>query len=124
RGDPRCSTSVAWFDYGGDGRLDLFVCDYCQWTPATNQVCLDSVGRKHLCGPTRYNGARSTLYHNNGNGSFTDVTQKAGLAENAHTALGVVVWDYDDDGWPDLVVARDMQANLLLRNNHDATVTD
>src|SRR5262249_244134 len=79
---------------------------------------------KHLCGPTRYAGARSSLYHNDGNGTFSDVTRKAGLAEDANTALGVVVWDYDDDGWPDLVVARDMQANLLLRNNHDGTFTD
>jgi hypothetical protein len=123
-GDARASTSAAWLDYDRDGWLDLFVCNYVQWTPATNHVCPDSLGRKHLCGPTYYTGARSTLFHNDGDGRFTDVTQKAGLAESANTALGVVVWDADGDGWPDLIVARDMQANLLLRNNRDGTFSE
>jgi enediyne biosynthesis protein E4 len=123
-GDPRCSTSAAWLDYDRDGRLDLFVSNYCQWTPAVNRICPDSAGRKHLCGPSYYKGSSSALYRNNGDGTFTDVTRKAGLYNTAGKALGVVVWDYDGDGWPDLAVAQDMEPNLLYRNNHDGTFSE
>jgi enediyne biosynthesis protein E4 len=78
-GDPRWGTSAAWFDADRDGKLDLFVCNYCQWTPQTNGACPDSFGRKHMCSPTHYKGAASTLYHNNGDGTFTDITKQAGL---------------------------------------------
>jgi hypothetical protein len=123
-GDPRFSTSAAWFDYDRDGRLDLFVCNYCQWSPETNQSCPDALGRKRICGPTYYAGAPSTLYHNNGDGTFHDVTKKAGLFETAGKALGVVVWDANGDGWPDLVVAKDREPNLLFQNNRDGTFTE
>lgn len=123
-GDPHFSSSAAWFDYDRDGWLDLFVCNYCRWTPALNQVCPDTAGRKHLCGPTYYQGEPSTLYRNNGDGTFTDVTRAAGLYETVGKALGVAVWDEDSDGWPDLVVAKDMEPNLLFRNNGDGTFTE
>src|SRR6266852_4525598 len=115
-GDPRFSTSAAFLDYDRDGRLDLFVCNYCVWKPALNKVCPDSLGRKHLCGPSYYQGSSSALYRNNGDGTFSDVTKKAGLYNPAGKALGVAVWDDDDDGWPDLAVAQDMEPNLLYRN--------
>jgi hypothetical protein len=117
-------TSAAWFDYDRDGRLDLYVCNYAQWTPATNRLCPDALGRKHMCGPTYYKGLPSVLYHSNGDGTFTDVTKQAGLYETAGKALGVAVWDYDDDGWLDLALAKDLEPNLLYRNNHDGTFTE
>jgi hypothetical protein len=123
-GDPHCSTSAAWLDYNRDGRLDLFVCNYCRWSTANNQVCPDSAGRKHLCGPTYYKGDSSTLYRNNGDGTFTDVTKKSGLYDPVGKALGVVVWDFDGDGWPDLAVAKDMEPNLLYHNNRDGTFSE
>jgi hypothetical protein len=123
-GDPRFSTSAAWLDYDRDGRLDLFVCNYARWTPETNRVCPDAFGRNHMCGPTYYRGASCALYRNNGDGTFREVTRKAGLYQEAGKALGVLVWDEDGDGWPDLVVANDMEPNLLYRNNHDGTFTE
>ena len=77
-----------------------------------------------MCGPTYYQGVPSTLYRNNGDGTFTDVTKAAGLYETVGKALGVVVWDDDGDGWLDLVVARDMEPNSLYRNNRDGTFTE
>ncbi len=123
-GDPRFSSSAAFFDYDRDGKLDLFVCNYCQWTPATNRVCNDSAGRKHMCNPALFPGTRSTLYHNRGNGTFEDVTAKAGLGKTVGKALGVVPFDLDDDGWPDLLVANDLEPNSLYRNRRDGTFTE
>jgi hypothetical protein len=122
--ESRFSTSAAWLDYDHDGQLDLYVCSYCRWSLALNQVCPDSAGRKHLCGPDYYHGISSTLYRNNGDGTFTDVTRKAGVYDPVGKALGVVVWDFDDDGWPDLAVAKDMEPNLLYRNNRDGTFSE
>jgi enediyne biosynthesis protein E4 len=123
-GDSHFSTSAAWLDYDRDGKLDLFVCNYCQWTPQTNQLCPDPLGRMHMCSPAYYKGEPSTLYRNNGDGTFTDVTAKAGLRETAGKALGVTVWDYNGDGWLDFAVARDKEPNSLYRNNKDGTFTD
>jgi hypothetical protein len=123
-GDPHFSTSAAWLDYDRDGDLDLFVCNYCQWSLELNQICPDSAGRKHMCGPSYYKGVSSTLYRNNGDGTFTDVTKKAGVYDAVGKALGVVVWDFDDDGWPDLAVAKDLEPNLLYRNNRDGTFSE
>jgi hypothetical protein len=123
-GDSHFSTSAVWFDYDRDGKLDLFVCNYCQWTPRTNQLCPNPFGRMHMCSPTYYQGAPSVLYRNNGDGTFADVTQKAGMRETVGKALGVAVWDYDGDGWLDLAVARDKEPNSLYRNNKDGTFTD
>jgi enediyne biosynthesis protein E4 len=122
-GDPHFSTSAAWFDYDRDGRLDLYVCNYCHWTPATNKVCHGNTG-DYICPPDHYQGDSGTLYHNNGDGTFTDVTKKAGVYNAVGKNLGVLVWDADGDGWPDLVVANDLEPNLLFRNNHDGTFTE
>jgi enediyne biosynthesis protein E4 len=120
-GDRHFSTSAAFLDYDRDGRLDLFVCNYCDWSPALNPVLTDARGRKHMAGPRRYKGAPSTLYRNRGNGTFEDVTRRAGVYSPAGKSLGVLVFDMDDDGWLDLVVANDMEPNLLYRNNRDGT---
>lgn len=123
-GDTRWSTSAAWLDYDRDGHLDLFVCNYCIWTPEQNVVSHDEQGRPHMAGPTYYRGAPSTLYRNNGDGTFTDVTRRAGVFHQDGKALGVAVWDEDGDGWPEIAVARDLERNLLYRNNRDGTFTE
>jgi enediyne biosynthesis protein E4 len=123
-GDPRFSTSAAFVDYDRDGDLDLFVCNYCRWTPETNQICHDSTGQQHMCGPTSYQGVSNTLYRNDGDGTFTDVTRAAGLYAPRGKGLGILVWDPDDDGWPDLMVANDQEPNLFYRNHGDGTFTE
>jgi enediyne biosynthesis protein E4 len=120
-GDPRFSTSAAFLDYDRDGHLDLFVCNYCEWSPAKNPVLTDAQGRKHMAGPRRYKGAPSALYRNRGDGTFQDVTRQAGVYSPVGKSLGVLVFDVDDDGWLDLLVANDMEPNLLYRNNADGT---
>src|SRR5262249_40945394 len=117
-GDRRFSSSAAWLDYDRDGRLDLFVCSYCDWSPARNHSCRDSSGR-YICAPRYYPGSASVLYHNNGDGTFTDVTRRAGVDNPRGKALGIVVWDVDDDGWPDFAVANDTVPNWLFHNNRD-----
>jgi hypothetical protein len=117
------STSCAWVDYDRDGHLDLFVCRYARWSPQVNRICRIQ-GVSHLCSPIEYAGQPSILYRNNGDGSFNDVTAAAGVASPAGKSLGVAVWDYDRDGWPDLVIANDLQRNQLYRNNRDGTFTD
>jgi hypothetical protein len=118
---PEWNTSVVWFDYDRDGRLDLYVCGYCRWTPATNRDCPDSQGHRHMCTPESYPGVSSRLYHNNGKGTFTDVTAKAGVRVPSGKALAALEWDANDDGWPDLLVANDLEPNLLFLNQKDGT---
>src|SRR6266700_6338740 len=90
---PAWGTSAAFVDYDRDGYLDLFVCNYCRWSPETNKICYDSGGHKHMCEPTTYQGVSNTLYRNNKDGTFTDVTRKAGLYAPRGNGLGVLVWD-------------------------------
>ena len=123
-GDPGFSTSAAWFDYDNDGKLDLFVGNYVDWTPQTDQFCSLDGKNKSYCTPQSYKGQSATLYHNRGNGSFENVTARAGLNDPAGKTLGVALLDYDDDGWMDLFVANDTEPNKLYRNNHNGTFTD
>jgi enediyne biosynthesis protein E4 len=118
--DPYYSTSCAWFDYDRDGRLDLFVGNYCKWSPALNKICKGAFG-EYMCPPEHYKGDPPRLYHNRGDGTFEDVTRKSGIFNAVGKNLGVVVFDADHDGWPDLMVANDLEPNLLYRNNHDGT---
>jgi enediyne biosynthesis protein E4 len=120
---PAWGTSAAWFDYDRDGSVDLFICNYLDWTPQTNQVCGEP-GHRYSCDPTYYPGTASVLYHNNRNGTFTDVTAQAGVAHHNGKALGVVVWDMDGDGWPDFAVANDTEPNWLFHNNRNGTFTE
>jgi enediyne biosynthesis protein E4 len=122
--DPRFSTSAAFVDYNRDGFLDLFVCNYCRWSPEINKICPDSGGHPHMCGPTTYQGVSNALYRNNRNGTFTDVTRQAGLYALRGKGLGILIWDPNDDGWPDLMIANDQEPNLLYQNNRDGTFTE
>jgi hypothetical protein len=118
------STSAAWVDYDRDGKLDLVVANYVQWSPATDIFCtLDGV-RKSYCTPESYKGASVRLWHNLGNGKFEDATRKAGLWDPTSKSLGIAVLDYDNDGWPDLLVANDTQPNKLYHNNGNGTFTE
>ncbi len=119
----RWGASAAWFDYDRDGRLDLFVANYAKFSFEHNPHC-EYHGMRTYCAQVDYPGEAPVLYHNNGDGTFTDVTERAGLAKLIGRALGVVAIDMNDDGWPDLFVARDASPNLLLMNQHDGTFKD
>ena len=120
---PYFSTSAAFLDYDRDGDLDLFVCGYVDFTFETNKKCVRD-GLQSYCDPDAYNAVPDLLYRNNGDGSFTDVSVKAGIADTNGKGLGVVSSDYDNDGWPDLYVANDRTPNLLYHNNADGTFTE
>ena len=115
--------SAAWFDYDRDGRLDLFVANYAKFSYDGPQHC-SYQGQPTYCAQTAYEGDAPRLYHNNGDGTFTDVTVQAGLSKLIGRALGVIAIDADGDGWPDLFVARDASPNLLLLNKHNGTFED
>lgn len=123
-GDPGFSTSAAWFDYDNDGKLDLFVCNYVEWTPETDLHCSLDGTNKSYCTPARYRGQSSTLYHNRGNGTFENVTERAGLHDPTSKAMGVALIDYDNNGLMDLFVACDTEPNKLYKNNGNGTFTD
>ncbi len=121
---PGFSASAAWVDYDNDGKLDLFVTHYIEWSEETDQYCSLDNKNKSYCTPQRYKGESSHLYRNKGGGVFEDVTKKAGLWDPTSKALGVALIDFDNDGWMDLFVSNDTEANKLYRNNHDATFTE
>src|SRR5205085_217215 len=118
------STSATWFDYDKDGKLDLFVCNYVEWSIDKDLFCTLDGKNKSYCTPESYKGQSAVLYHNRGDGSFEDVTERAGLKDPASKSLGVVTFDYDNDGWTNLFVANDTQPNKLYRNNGNGTFTD
>ena len=113
------STSAAWVDYDRDGRLDLIVANYVQWSIAGDLYCtLDGV-HKSYCTPESYKGASARLWHNLGNGKFEDATHKAGLYDPTSKGLGVAILDYNGDGWPDILLANDTQPNKLYLNKQN-----
>jgi enediyne biosynthesis protein E4 len=111
------STSAAWVDFDRDGKLDLAVANYVQWTPQTDLFCTLDGTNKSYCTPESYKGASPRLWHNRGNGTFEDVTSKAGLLDPTSKTLGVAVLDVNQDSWPDLFFANDTQPNRLYINN-------
>jgi len=123
KNDGRWSASAAWFDYDRDGYLDLLVSNYTQLSLENPKVC-EFNGMRTYCDQKIYQGMPLTLYHNNGDGTFTDVSHSSGVDQFIGRGLGAVALDLDDDGWPDLFVARDASPNLLLINKHDGTFVD
>ena len=128
--DPRFSTGAAFLDYDNDGKLDLFVTNYVDFdinhlpTFGEGPTC-QFKGIPVQCGPRGLPGAGDSLFHNNGDGTFTDVSKKAGVADSrGYYGLGVVGSDFDGDGWIDIFVANDSTPNFLYHNNGDGTFTD
>lgn len=118
------STSAAWVDYDHDGFLDLVVANYVEWSPASDIYCTLDGKTKSYCTPESYKGESVRLWHNNGNGTFTDATREAGLYDPTSKSLGVTVFDANQDGWPDLLISNDTQPNKLYINNKNGTFTE
>jgi hypothetical protein len=118
------STGAAWVDYDKDGRLDLVVANYVQWSPESDLYCTLDGKSKSYCTPESYKGTSVRLWHNRGDGTFEDVTKKAGVGDPTSKTLGIAVLDYDGDGWPDLLLSNDTQPNKLYRNNGNGTFTE
>ena len=119
------STSAAFFDYDNDGHLDLFVCKYLDWDFSKHMFCGENKpGYRSYCHPNNYKGISNTFYRNNGDGTFTDVTKKAGIESTEGKGLGVVAADINDDGWIDIFVANDAVRNFLFINRGNGTFTE
>jgi enediyne biosynthesis protein E4 len=119
------SASAGFFDYDNDGKLDLFVTRYVDWSFRNNRYCGEQKpGYRAYCHPDSYNGVTNILYHNNGDGTFTDVSAKAGIANPEGKGLGVSFADYDGDGFTDIFVANDSVQSFLYHNNGNGTFTE
>jgi enediyne biosynthesis protein E4 len=116
---PGWSSSAVWFDYDNDGRLDLFVCRFVDFTKAKNKWCGNrDTNQRWYCIPKVYDPMPCWLFHNNGDGTFTDVSKESGIAKSLAKAWGVVACDINNDGWQDLFVANDTVENFLLVNHN------
>jgi hypothetical protein len=125
----RWNTGCAFVDYDRDGWLDIFIGNYIDFDPKTVPVPEDGnclyKNLKVACGPPGLDGGKNILLHNDGKGNFTDVSAQAGILKTPGTyALGVLVADFDNDGWPDIYVANDSTSSALYHNNRDGTFTD
>src|SRR5450631_2758663 len=119
------SSSAAWVDYDRDGYLDLFVARYLEYDIKTAPYCgYKQEGYRMYCDPQQFDGVPAQLFHNNHDGTFTDVSKKAGIANRAGKGLGVAIGDIDNDGWPDIFVTNDGVRNFLYRNKRDGTFQD
>jgi len=118
------STSALWFDYDRDGLLDLFVCNYVRWSPEHDVFCSLDGRHKSFCTPEAYRGDTCWLFHNRGDGTFEDVTATSGIFDSSSKSLGAAMLDYDQDGWPDLLVANDTQPNKLYKNLRNGKFKD
>lgn len=119
------SICAGWFDYDRDGWLDLFVVNYCVWGLDKDPFCSSSrVGARTYCHPSKFEGLPNALYHNNHDGTFTDVSVSSGIAQHIGKGMGVAFADYDDDGYPDVFVANDTTRNFLFHNNGDGTFSE
>lgn len=115
------SVSAGWFDYDNDGYLDLFVVNYVKWNPANEPVCGQPGVYLSYCHPKNYEGLANILYRNNGDGTFTDVSEKSGIGKHIGKGMGVAFADYDNDGFTDIFVANDTVPNFLFHNERNGT---
>jgi len=126
----RWGTGCTFLDYDRDGHLDLFVCNFVKLDPDKPPSVDDASfcqwkGVPTMCGPRGLPGDTDLLYHNNGDGTFTDVSEKAGIAKpGPRYSITAVSYDFDNDGWPDIYVAVDSQPSMMFQNNKDGTFTD
>jgi hypothetical protein len=126
----RWGAGCTFLDYDRDGRLDLFVCHYIKLDPAQTPSANDPAvcqwkGIPTMCGPRGLVGDTNVLYHNNGDGTFTDVSEKSGILKpGPRYSITAASYDYDNDGWPDIYVAVDSEPSILFHNNGDGTFTD
>ncbi len=125
----RHNTGCAFVDYDRDGHLDLFVANYIDFDPKTAPLPESGPckykGMLVACGPPGLKGGKNILFHNNGDGTFSDVSESSGILKTEGTyGLGVIVSDFDNDGWPDIYVANDSTSSALYKNNHDGTFTE
>ena len=119
------STSAGWFDYDKDGWLDLVVTNYIDWSPKNNVWCGERrPGYRSYCHPGNYQGQRIKLYHNNHDGTFTDASDASGVGKPEAKGMGVVLADFNNDGWTDIAVANDSWPNFLFINKHNGTFED
>ncbi len=122
RGKP-WSVAAGWIDYNNDGLLDLFVVNYLDYSISTAHSC--QMGNiVEYCSPNEYRGTPNILYRNNGDGTFTDVSQLSHISKYVGKGMGVAFADYDGDGFTDIFVSNDTFPNFLLHNNGDGTFTD
>ncbi len=110
------SVSAAWVDYNNDGLLDLFVSNYCKWEVNKDPFCGPNPSKRAYCHPKNYEPLPNTLYRNNGDGTFADVSQETGIAKYVGKGMGAAIADYDGDGFMDIFVANDNHANYLFHN--------
>jgi enediyne biosynthesis protein E4 len=119
------SASAGFFDYDNDGRLDLFVTRYVEWSFQNNRYCGEKKpGYRAYCHPDNYEGTTDLLYHNNGDGTFSEVSAKAGISKSVGKGLGVSFADYDADGYTDIYVANDSVQSFLFHNTGDGTFAE
>jgi enediyne biosynthesis protein E4 len=112
------SVAAAWVDYDNDGKLDLFVANYCKWNITIDPYCGDPrPGYRTYCFPARYEGLPNQLFRNNGDGTFSDVSQSSGIGRHIGKGMGVAAADFNDDGFPDIFVANDTVPNFLFQND-------
>ena len=119
--DPRWTTSAAFFDYDRDGWLDLMVVNYADFSPANSPTCYAPSSARDYCTPRVFRAPGNRLFHNRGDGTFEDVTVRAGVSREFGHGLGIVTADFDADGWTDIFVANDGDPNQLWINQRDGT---
>jgi hypothetical protein len=119
--NPHFGTGTTWVDYDRDGKLDLYVGNYLKFDPNAKREYFSADA---FPGPLDYEGDADRLFHNNGDGTFTDVSHKAGIDNPLGRAMGLTAGDFDNDGWPDIYIANDTMDSYLYHNNHDGTFTN